>query len=87
MWPNLQETADFATFIEEIFNGKLHFFCAVSILLMEKKYLSKLKEQKTIYLLHLGFFIDIYCLWFWTFPKLVEFQPIAGLMALFGLFC
>ena len=27
MWPNLQETADFVTFTEEILNGKLHFLC------------------------------------------------------------
>ena len=26
MWPNLQEAADFVTFIEEILNGKLIFF-------------------------------------------------------------
>ena len=26
MWPNLQETAAFVTFTEEILNGKLHFF-------------------------------------------------------------
>ena len=29
MWPNPQETAELATFIEEIFNGKLHFLCIV----------------------------------------------------------
>ena len=29
MWPNPQETADLVTFTEEIFNGKLHFFCKV----------------------------------------------------------
>ena len=26
MWRNLQDTADFVTFTEEILNGKLHFF-------------------------------------------------------------
>ena len=30
MWPNLQETADLVTFIEEILNGKLHFLCSVT---------------------------------------------------------
>ena len=29
MWPNPQETADLVTFIEEIFNGKLHLLCNV----------------------------------------------------------
>ena len=29
MWPNPQENADLVTFIEEIFNGKLHFLCSV----------------------------------------------------------
>ena len=28
MWPNLQETADLATFSEKIFNEKLHFLCS-----------------------------------------------------------
>ena len=28
MWPNPQETADFATFTEQILNGKLHFLCS-----------------------------------------------------------
>ena len=28
MWPNLQETADFVTFTEEIPNWKLHFLCS-----------------------------------------------------------
>ena len=28
MWPNPQVTADLATFIEEILNGKLHFLCS-----------------------------------------------------------
>ena len=26
---NLQETADLVTFLEQILNGKLHFFCSV----------------------------------------------------------
>ena len=30
MWPNLQETADLVTFIEEILNAKLHFLYSVS---------------------------------------------------------
>ena len=29
MWLNPQETADLVTFIEEIFNGKLHLLCNV----------------------------------------------------------
>ena len=29
MWPNLQETADFVIFTEEIFHGKLRFLCSV----------------------------------------------------------
>ena len=29
MWPNPQFPADFVTFTEEIFNGKLHFLCSV----------------------------------------------------------
>ena len=29
MWPTPQENADFATFTEEILNGKLHFLCSV----------------------------------------------------------
>ena len=28
MWPNPQETADSATFVEEILNGKFYFFCS-----------------------------------------------------------
>ena len=28
MWPNPQETADFMTFTEEIFNGELYFLCS-----------------------------------------------------------
>ena len=28
MWPDPQETADFATFTEEILNGKLYFLCS-----------------------------------------------------------
>ena len=28
MWPNSQETADLATFTEEILNAKLHFLCS-----------------------------------------------------------
>ena len=31
MWPNPQETADLVTFTEEIFKGKLHFLCSVSL--------------------------------------------------------
>ena len=31
MWPNLEETADFFIFTEEIFNGKPYFFCAMFI--------------------------------------------------------
>ena len=27
MWPNLQETADFVTFTEEILYAKFHFLC------------------------------------------------------------
>ena len=30
MWPNPPETEDLVTFIEEIFNGKLHFVCSES---------------------------------------------------------
>ena len=30
MWPNLQETADLVTFIEEIFNGKFYFLCSLN---------------------------------------------------------
>ena len=33
MWPNPQETADLATFTEEILNGKLHFLCSASLIL------------------------------------------------------
>ena len=36
MWPNRQETADFVTFTEEIPNEELHFFCRVSLDLMEE---------------------------------------------------
>ena len=28
MWPNPQETGDLVTFLEEIFNGKVHFLCS-----------------------------------------------------------
>ena len=28
LWPNPQEVANLVTFTEEIFNGKLHFFCS-----------------------------------------------------------
>ena len=31
MLPNPQETEDLVTFTEEIFNGKIHFLCSVSI--------------------------------------------------------
>ena len=31
MWPDLQFPADLVTFIEEILNGKLHFFCSVIV--------------------------------------------------------
>ena len=34
MWPNPQETADLATFTEEIINRKLHFLCSNSYLLL-----------------------------------------------------
>ena len=34
MLPTSQFPADLVTFTEEIFNGKLHFFCAVQHLLM-----------------------------------------------------
>ena len=30
MCPKPQETADLVTFTEEILNGKIHFFCAVT---------------------------------------------------------
>ena len=30
MWPNPQETADLASFTEEILNGKLHFLCSIA---------------------------------------------------------
>ena len=30
MWPNPQETADFFTFTEEIFDEKLHFLCSAN---------------------------------------------------------
>ena len=33
MWPNPQETAHLVTFTEEILNGKLLFFCAVSLVI------------------------------------------------------
>ena len=36
MWPNPQETADLATFTEEIFNGKLHILCSVKLEEVEK---------------------------------------------------
>ena len=31
MWSNPQISADLVTFTEEIFNGKLHFLCSVSL--------------------------------------------------------
>ena len=37
MWPNLQETADFVKFTEEIRNWKTHFFCAVHISLTSNR--------------------------------------------------
>ena len=30
MWPDFQETADLATFTEDIFNGILHFLCSAT---------------------------------------------------------
>ena len=36
MWPNPKETADLATFTEEILSGKLHFLCIAKILLCKK---------------------------------------------------
>ena len=35
MLANPQFSADLVTFTEEIFNGKLHFFCSVRILIPE----------------------------------------------------
>ena len=34
MLPNPQETADLIIFTEEIFNGKLHFLCTTSIVII-----------------------------------------------------
>ena len=31
MWPNPQGILDLATFIEEIFNGKVRFLCSESV--------------------------------------------------------
>ena len=31
MWPNPQFPVDLVPFTEEVLNGKLHFFCAVSV--------------------------------------------------------
>ena len=41
MSPNPQETADLVTFTEEILNGKLRFFCAVSCNLQSRTKLMK----------------------------------------------
>ena len=38
MWPNLQYYADLFTYTEEIFNGKLHFFCAMRIRMRRDKW-------------------------------------------------
>ena len=37
MWPNPQETVDFVTFTEEIFNGKLHFLRSARIYNLHEK--------------------------------------------------
>ena len=42
MWPNLQEPADLVTFIEEILNGKLHFFVQCDVKLCDSEVLSEL---------------------------------------------
>ena len=34
MWPNPQETVDLVTFAEEILNGKLHFFCSYTFVIL-----------------------------------------------------
>ena len=54
MWANLQETADLATFTEEILNGKLHFLCSVSCWnyghsQVEIKYQEKQSDHKKYY--------------------------------------
>ena len=41
MWPNSQETADLATFAEEILNGKLHFFVQCDNFISVKDFFSK----------------------------------------------
>ena len=35
MWPNPQDTADLVTYTEEILNGKLHFLCSVTLILLD----------------------------------------------------
>ena len=42
MWPKLQFPTDLVTFSEEIFNGKLHFFGAVTFTMIEESYDYKL---------------------------------------------
>ena len=48
MWKNPQETADLITFINEILNGKLHFFTVITIEYFCGDLYSKYKEKLRI---------------------------------------
>ena len=45
MWPNRYETADLATFTEDIRNGKLHFMYSVKVYFVWRKYLKKIDQN------------------------------------------
>ena len=48
MWPNPQETVDFVTFTEEIFNGKLHFLRSARIYNLHEKKKTQLAKVLSI---------------------------------------
>ena len=64
MWPNPQFSADLVTFTEEILNGKLHFLCSDSELVVQSKQFCeysgtpnlslKVKQDFTYNIYHMG---------------------------------
>ena len=58
MWPNLQETADLVTFIEEILGGKLHFLCSVTFSVLDL--LSKFFTWELCYMCNFCLAVCIY---------------------------
>ena len=70
--PNPQETADLATFTEEIFNRKLHFWCSIPVLMVVP---ARWKLCKAVQ--HLCFIHYIYIVYSFTYPSQVNiYQPL-----------